>query len=280
MTGVAHTEAGLRATDEAAGRQPGAILVNGLWRQVAPFSPAGNLLAVGATMQREATKPLKNEALRPGNLVAIGTRTVLEQPLLKGLRDTVEALGDPVRSGEKAVGATVGSFVPTAVSDVASLGDRVRRDPEGAREAFMARIPGLRSRLPEKRDVLGRPVEQRKTAAIDPTLASPARELEDPVARELVRNAVGVTKLRRNQGETREEHQARATLTGRLIETALREIVEDARYEAIDDREERKLILEAAVNEAQREVNALLRDERFRALGERERVELLRELVQ
>ena len=35
----------------------GAILVNGKWRQVGSVSPAGNLLVIGATLQREARGP-------------------------------------------------------------------------------------------------------------------------------------------------------------------------------------------------------------------------------
>src|SRR5262249_47017622 len=80
-TGLSDDDPSRRARDLAAGRIPGAILVDGSWRQVTGFSPLGNLIAIGATLAREATQERTDESQTPGKLLEVATQSVGQQPL-------------------------------------------------------------------------------------------------------------------------------------------------------------------------------------------------------
>ncbi len=289
MTGTRPEEPGAAGREDAAGRPSGAVQVGGRWLQVAPFSPAGNLLTIGATLQRESTRPLKDEAKRPANVAKVATRTVMEQPMLKGVQDVTEGLMQPGKRMERAVGATAGSFVPTLISDVAGLGDTKRRDTGAdstlgaVANAIKARVPGLRRTLPERVDALGKAEDQLWTQAFDPTLSKPARELKDPVLREMVKQQVSLNKVQRKQGEGAEEHRLRQIITGRVIEARMREVVENPEYRELPELktgdESRKLVLERAIAKARAEVNRLVSHPEFKAMDEAGRTKFLRGLV-
>lgn len=282
LTGTAAESEGERTREELAGRSAGSLRVGGEWRQISAFSPLGNLLVLGATLRRESSRDLADEGRRPERIAAVGTRTVLEQPMLRGARDLVGVLESPGRAATRYVGSLAGSAVPTAVADVAALADDVRRQPEGIGESVMARVPGLRRLVPARRDVLGRALAQDPRAAIDPTLPSADRTLADPVARELVRQEVTITRLRPRTGETRAERDARAQLTGRVVEATLRAVVDSSLYAELPAQtsdERRKLLLEHAVLQARQELSALWRDAEYQNATPEERVRQIEALL-
>jgi hypothetical protein len=256
-TGMRSKQEGERNVDEAAGRSPGAVLLNGNWRQVAPFSPLGNLIVLGATMFHDRDKPT---ALASG-----AARTVLEQPMLKGVNDVLEALKSPDRSAANVASSVTGSFVPTLVADTAGVIDSTRRTvkPETAGESLykgiQSRIPGLREMLPERYDVLGRPMEQSASQAVDPTLSQPDKAANDPVVRALVANdvKVGFPERRREKDgkqEPAEEYRMRSILAGRLIEFRILWKMDTPLYKAAMPGEARKEKLEDAINDARKEL--------------------------
>jgi len=65
----------------------------------------------------------------------------------------------------------------------------------------------VRESLPEAEDVFGRKVEQRRTAAIDPTLTTTARD--GAVERELLRLNLGIAKAKQKGDETPATFRAR-----------------------------------------------------------------------
>jgi 2'-5' RNA ligase len=88
MTGSAGDEEPAdRAVREAAGRTPGSILIDGVWHQVNAFSPLGNIVTLGASLQRQSTKGLADELKRPAKQAAVLGRLAMEQPMLRGLSD-------------------------------------------------------------------------------------------------------------------------------------------------------------------------------------------------
>ncbi len=277
-TGVRSSNSGQRATEEAAGRLPGAILVDGRWRQIAPFSPAGNLLTIGATIQRESTQPLRDEASRVGKVAAIAGRTVLEQPLATGARDVFQALENPVSSGERAVTSIAGSFVPTMAADIGRLTDDVRRSTfqQGSTASIRERLPGLRKTLPVRTDVLGRPQRQEARSFADPTIATLAQEKSNPAIRELIANRVGVGRTRRRLGETVEEHQARGNLLGRAIERSIRQEISQQDYQDLES-EDKRFLLERAVRRARQEISKIVRAKSVQEINPEGRSKLYQE---
>ena len=294
LTGTRQEEPGRANVDEAAGRLPGAIKIGDKWQQIGSFSPAGNLLVIGATLQRESTKGLSEEAKRPENIAKVATRTVMEQPLLQGTRDIVESIAEPGARARRAVGAAAGSLVPTIVSDVAGLADDRRRDARGKAtldaivNSIQARLPVARNQLPERTDVLGRVEPQEKQSAINPGIGSKALEDTDRVRGELVREQVSIGTPQRRKGESEEEHRLRGQLIGLLAEAEIGRAIDTPDYRdrrfrfkgaLVKGEDARREILERAVADARSAVSALVTNEGFSGAPEKRRMEILGGLV-
>jgi hypothetical protein len=289
MTGTAEEEPGLRKTQEAAGRSPGAIRVGDNWHQVSAFSPLGTIMTIGATLQREASKPLKDEGIRPEKIAGAALKTVKDYPFLQGLKDVSEAIDSPGARMESFVANTAGSMIPAAVSEIASLGDDVRRENKGdstldsIAKGIAARLPGARQLLPEKQDVLGRKVEQKKSAVVDPTLSRRAKEKDDPVLRELVKERVGVSDIRRQTGEALVDWRLRGQVAGNLIDSHVREVVNSSDYEELPagpKDESRRLMLKKAITNARSQANDLWKSEAFLEMAPGERRQFLKRLLE
>lgn len=255
-TGPSDDEPSKRSRDVAAGRSPMAIRApGGDWHQIGAFSPLGNLVAVGAGLYREENQSIKDVSKRPAKMAAIATKTLLEQPMLKGTSDIIDAIKQPGTASEKAA-RTAASFVPTGLADIAGVADSKRREAHGIGQQFANRLPGLRNTLPEATDALGRPLEQRRTAAIDPTLTSTAKERTDPVDKELVRLDVGVSKVAKKPGEDEKLYRIRAQKTGERLYNVLNLTVRSAGYQRMT-KEQQKDRLDDLIKEIHRDSQPL-----------------------
>jgi hypothetical protein len=270
-TGIGGDDEGDRNVRDAAGMLSGAIKIAGRWHQTATFSPAGNIVALGASMQRTATKPFRQETQRVGKMAAIGAGLVLEQPMLKGLSDMIDALERPESRGEALVGSVSGSFVPTFVNDIASGFDPYRRTAraEGFKDSLWtgaaARFPGLRNQLPSRLTVFGDPQAQTTRAIWDPTIATVARDMSDQVLRELVKHDVGIGWPQKRSGETAEDFRARTIVTGKSMRERLTQVVGSPNYQRVDDDQKIKM-LEDAIRDGRDRVRRMPQesDERYR----------------
>lgn len=258
-TGIGGDDRADAAVQQAAGRLPGAVRWGGRWHQVAPFSPLGNIVTIGASLHRAATRPLREEAARVGKVVGIASRVVLEQPMLQGLSDLVSALENPESRGEQVLTSTIGSFVPTFLNDAAALFDPYRRDvrPEGLRESLwmgaQSRLPGLRNLLPERRDIFGETARQELRPIWDPTIAPVARELHDDTLRALIAHDVGIGWPSRKPKESAEDYRRRTELVGRAIGRQVGIVVQAPWYRTASH-ETQTEALERAVDIARRQV--------------------------
>lgn len=250
---------GQRNVASAAGRSAGALrLPDGKWHSIGAFSPVGNLLVIGATMQRQATRSLPASATELGTMAGVVSRVMLDQPVLTGAQDAIQAMSG--RGAEGRISATVGSFVPTIVSDVASLFDPYRRDarPDGFTESLLngvqSRLPGLRNYLPARETVFGEPVAQSKQAFWDPTLSTAAKELGDRALGELIRHDVGVNWPTQVAGvETDAQFRARQRRTGQVIKTQIDRVVTSPAYQRASP-ERQTDMLEDAIQAGRRRV--------------------------
>lgn len=272
-TGTSEYDSGAKNVSEAAGRLPGAVqLGDGKWRQISQFSPEGNLITLGATLQRESTRGLKNELKRPLNLAKVATDTALQQPMLQGASNLIDALKEPGSAAENFAGSTVGSFIPTVVSDMAAAADTKRRDTRGEglldsiKKAAINRTPGARNTLPARKDVFGKEEKQNGFAVLDPTIGSEAKEQSDPVLREIVARGLKISKIteaknptvetingrevKKGFKESPEELQLRNDITGQLMYKVLARVVQSEGYQQLPDAKNddaRKIRLEKAI---------------------------------
>jgi len=138
-------------------KKRGALYIGGNAIQIGAVPFWGWLLTFGATI---------GEAIERGTVQGLGQgmfQMVSEHPLLRGvqaLTEQVHALkgGEvaPGKAGAQHLAGMAARFVPSAVASAAQFIDRdaqgrvIQRKPEGLLGPTMARIPGLRQKLPER----------------------------------------------------------------------------------------------------------------------------------
>jgi len=241
--------------ERRAGQMPGAVKVGDQWIQSMRLAPGGNLVAIGAAMAQAANAELKDEAKRPWNFARLAGQTMLEQPMLEGMQDTIEALDAP--SGKrmnKLVADKAGSFVPAFVSrTVAPMVNPEVPQTQPPSDAGMlgtvgygiqSRLPGLRNSLPPLTDIFGNKVPSTRAQALFPLRTNEDRTQHDPLDKSLMEVKAGINQINqimpesdkefaarsakdgeavRRDRESDEEYNARKIATGGLIEEALRE---------------------------------------------------------
>jgi len=284
-TGVDNGDPSRRATLEAVGRPSGAIKVGGSWRRIMAFAPIGNLVSVGASIYEQHHAPLKDEAKRWDKVAAVAAKTLLDQPMVTGLEQAVDVAKDPGREGKQMAAQMVGSFVPTAVADVATATDDRRRDTRTAEgfgktvgQAVQNRLPGLRNTLPERRDVLGQPVEGRRSAAVDPLLSTTAKEDSDPLAREIVKHRIALPLTQRRPGEQDEEYRLRQQARGVAIRRVGERLVTLPAYQAASP-EKQKAILEKQLRKGDDFIEKLANTTRYKRSNPATRIQMMQGVI-
>lgn len=283
-TGTGQEDPSKRKVQQAAGRMPGAVQIGGDWFKTAGLAPGGALIQIGAQLAREQSKSLKDELKRPVNIAKVGTRAILEQPMMQAARETVEALENPDSRSESMAASRAGSLVPAIVNDVATLTNPQPAEfkpmqgsgmAASAAHGIKSRLPFLRGTLPPAVDVFGRPVEGRQQNAVNPFTPSRAKEQTDPMFRELLDLDIGFSGPKPQPGETPEEFRERKILAGAVAERAVR----DTLSEAPEDKDERRDALRKAIIRAESSLTRYIKSEEFQAMSPQERIQEMRELA-
>ncbi len=201
------------------------------------LGPVGQAAAVGARTlvagKRRYDKQAQDyepQLKRLDRAVSTGARAVaLGTPLGQGAEDVVEALDST------GVGTGVGKFlvgkaravVPGLSRDVAKITSPTKVIPEDNSGLgrlsgdLRSGVPGLREKMAPRLDALGRPVEE-------PGPFSFMRSLRPDAQIEELRDLdVGLSKPRREQGETAADYNRRVSDRGELFKTTLGELRED-----------------------------------------------------
>jgi hypothetical protein len=169
------------------GRKANSIKVDGKWRTIQSFGPAGNLLVVGGHFRRaflDSGSP--SEAM--ATALFGSAKSFTEQTFLQGVNQFTSALQDPERSGPRLARGLVSSVIPTISGDIARARDPLERRTGSVAARVKAKIPFLRETLEPQITVLG---EERRVTAnpieimIDPT--RPSKDISTPVVKELRR---------------------------------------------------------------------------------------------
>lgn len=215
------------------------------------LGPAGVPLAAGAIMgdewaraQRQGEQGLP---IDPGHVVGQLTggmgRYMIDQTMLQGVANAIDAIGDPERKADHFLQGLATQFAPYA-----ALGrqlDRVLgtgpRDPrsgsQGLLDAVMATYPGLSGNVPQRQDPLGRPIEQTQTGL--GALLSPATYSQspyDPYTEAMRAADVGVgaqPKSWRNFAMTDDEQRLAQQQSGYYIEQMMREVIADPSFQSL-----------------------------------------------
>jgi hypothetical protein len=240
LTGLIEDEPSKRARDQATGRIPGAIRVGDQWYQLLGIAPLGSLLAIGATLARETEQDSEDTGLLPA--VEVAGQAIGEQPLLIGSKMIGESLTRPGTTGERLLGGLAGSFVPTALADVAESLDPTQRESKGIMGQFEKRIPFLRETLSSSVDVLGQPKQDLGPiqSMVDPTRATSDVTQSNPLLSELVRLDQGISGFHQKRGETIENYHERVREFGRLYGQYGLVLLNSTQYQLASDDDKRE----------------------------------------
>lgn len=195
ITGAAPDDPNKRRLWHASGKQPYSIKIGDTWYSYSRLEPVGMLFGISADAWDLAQRIGVDEADKIATLVIASiSHNLLSKTYLRGMADTVNAMTDPERYGERWVKSLVtGALTPVFLSYTAKAADPQLREAETILEALKARIPGMSQQLEPRLDVFGRPVTSEGSAGY--RFFSPAyqkKDVKDPVANELLRLDVSV----------------------------------------------------------------------------------------
>ena len=214
------------------------------------LGPIGVPLAAGAIMgDAAADANRKGEAgtpVDPGSVVMrmVGGmgRYMIDQTMLQGLANVVDALGDPERKSQNFVEGLVSQFAPYAAAGrqldrALGTGPRDTREGyQGLLDTVLASYPGTSGNVPQRLDPLGRNVQATQTglgAYLSP--ATYSQSPYDPLT-EGMRNAdVGISgppKAFRNMAMTEQERRDYTQQGGYYVDQLLRQLLADPSYQA------------------------------------------------
>lgn len=180
--GVALAHKGITTPSDEKHHQPGTIKIGGKLFPTNTVAPMMNMVQLGIDIANAKDHHDRGEATGVG--AALGA-LLAEQPMLKlGDADPMGLLTGDAK-GQKLIGQQLGSFVPTALSDIAASTDPVKRDQKGVLGPVMNRIPGLRQKLDPKTDLFGSPVPESGNRLFDFTGARAPTPMDTSAARQM-----------------------------------------------------------------------------------------------
>jgi len=190
LTGASSADADVRSLQEQSGQAPyqinwsalGRFIYSGLDPEAAKPQPGDQMMkydwlqpaAISVSMGVDAAlyEPKDNEgmAARVGHSLLSGMRSVLENPMLQGVKKISDAFGK-LKTQQDSSGFTdivkgvPASFIPSVAGQVRRGEDNLKRETraegfwEGALNQIKNKIPGMQNKLPVSYDSLGRPRE-------------------------------------------------------------------------------------------------------------------------
>lgn len=220
------------------GRQPNSILVGGVWHPIGQLPPLGSMLTMAATLRQEAEAGTGTQGAAIGAL-----RTALNQPLMTGPREALEALSSQQDARTEGFWQNMaGSFVPGIVASAARAGG-VSREPDTAVESVMSRIPGLAEAVPERLNVFGEPM-QRPEGML--WMTTPDVREEDVIVNQMSMVGAEVGKLPKWRGESNDQYYFRQQEGGKQLKVDLTNLILSEQYLFATPQEKRDLIEETA----------------------------------
>ena len=246
------------------GKRPESLLVNGQWLPIARISPFGNMMTMGASVVQNAEAAgkaptlagaLAEAAMSPGESAQTISRSLLNQPMVTGPKELLEAATGRDQEAGSYLTNLAGSFIPSIVAQAART-EGVQRMPQTAGQAITSRLPGMQETAPVRLNIFGEPVQAPSGAIntmINPLTGSPDVRETDPVVAEMARVKVNIGAMARKSGEDLEMYQYRQREAGKFVREDVTALVQSPEYQAADDATKRQLIKDA-VEQARRDL--------------------------
>lgn len=183
-----------------AGWQPFSIKIGGSYYSYSRLDPLstviGSIVDAAEYIRENNDDPEDvaafTQAAFMGAMASIGNN-ITSKTYMKGVSDLLAVVNDPDNRVERFAGGFAGSFIPTIVANTERALDPEVQEIRDITDRLQSRIPGLSSRLPVRRNLLGEPVKYDHTtmSMFLPTRVSNVKD--DVVRKELARFAYGFT---------------------------------------------------------------------------------------
>jgi hypothetical protein len=220
------------------GWQPYSIKLGDTYHAYNRFEPMGILFGLSADAA-EIAKTARGEQKKeleqiPKMITAAISQNLTNKTFMRGLTDAMLSMADPDRYGDKWWLSTVGTVVPTGVSQAAATSDPILREADTALARIKSRIPGYSEDLPARRNVWGKPIE--REGGVGPDILSPvyvSKEKDDPVAKEVARLKMRISMPdRRIEGERipAEKYSEYVKTSGEMAHSILSQVVAGEGY--------------------------------------------------
>ncbi len=194
ISGGSDTQPGKRNVNEAAGRQPYSVLVNGKWYDYSRIQPIGTLVGLAADMANAWEHLEVGEQDKVPKIMATAfASAITNQTMLQGLTMFVNALSEPDRFFPRMAQSYTAALIPFSglMRQSAEAIDKEQRRIDGIKDAVYAAIPVLREQLLPKINVLtGEPMETKERFLGQKV----ADESLDKVLSEAARLGIGIGK--------------------------------------------------------------------------------------
>ena len=217
--------------------QPYSIKIGDQWVFYGGIEPLGMVAGISADLA-DVIKELGSddpEVIEVVNLLSASiTQNLTSKTWLKGISDALEAIDNPDRFGERWIQSFAGTVVPAAVAQVERVQDPMLREARSILDGIMARIPGLSSDLPPRRNIFGEAIYLE--GSLGPDWVSPLwtkTPKNNPVAQELIRLEASISMPEREiRGAelTPQQYDEFAELSGRIATNAARSVISTPFY--------------------------------------------------
>jgi hypothetical protein len=195
ITGGGPANPAERQTLMRTGWQPYSVKIGDRYFSYSRLDPVGMTLGIAADMAEVATHMDQEDREVDVDeaaiyFVATIAGNVMSKSYMRGMADIVEVLADPKMHAEGFSRRFAGSFVPSAMAEVARQQDPYRLEINSMLDGMKARVPGLSKDLPVRRDLWGRPISYRSGLGSFYDALSPIasrRENPEPIDLEMLR---------------------------------------------------------------------------------------------
>ena len=272
LTGSYPKDSGLREAMIAANIPEYSVKIGDQWYSYSRVEPLASVLGIVSDTtesiidysklpkQEQKTEKLAADA------VAAVTKNLASKTFLEGISGLMQAIHDPERYGGSFLNGFAGLIVPAAVAQFARGVDPVQRDVDSFVSALQNRIPGLRTDLPVRYDITGKP-RANPSYGLAGSLGIASRDAEQNRLQQEFQD-IGFSykapsRSLRGVELSQTDYEQYSKMSGDLVNTILTPLVDSPAYKALPPAR-RKYVLEKRASDAREAATKMMLGQKLR----------------
>lgn len=197
------------------------------------------------------------------DMVAAITKNLASKTFLEGINGLLQAIHDPDRYGGSFINGFATVLVPGALAQFARGADPVQRDVQTFTDAIQNRIPGMRTDLPVRYDILG---QERVNPAygISGSLGVATRDVESSPLLDELKNVKYQYKAPdrkiRDVELSATDYEKYSKMSGDLVNQQLQNVINDPNYQSYTPSQKKYVLEQVSQKARQAATNMMLAD--------------------